>query len=87
MGGTGPTAASHIPCYREKQLQLATRDMLQMTPRGGHPAIQRLALSCCMGEKAIVSSKWINDQTICCLHHESATFTDATADFKRLHLT
>ena len=68
-------------------LQLATRDMLQITPRGGHPAIQRLALyGCICGEKTIVSRKWINDQTICCLHHEAATFTDAT-DFKRLHLT
>ena len=87
MGGTGPIAASHIPCYGEKQLQPATRDMLQITPRGGHPAIQRPALYCCIcGEKAIVSSKWINDQTISCLHHEAATFTDAT-DFKRLHLT
>ena len=51
LGEIKPKSASvqwGEPCYREKQLQLATRDMLQMTPRGGHPAIQRPALYCCM---------------------------------------
>ena len=33
---------------RSNSLAIATRDMLQITPRGGHPAIQRLAFYCCM---------------------------------------
>ena len=38
-------------------------------------------------EKAMVSSKWINGQTICCLRYEAAAFTLAMDDFKRLQLT